>query len=106
MRVLKSIIFFVKGIFEFRRGKFGELVEDFGYYVVLMDFGDFYFVIIMDGVGMKVLVVEVVGKFDMIGIDMIVMNVNDLFCVGVELVVLVDYFVVKELDERVFEGIV
>ena len=36
---------------------------------------------------------------------MIAMNVNDLLCVGVESIVLVDYLAVREPHERVFEEI-
>src|ERR687887_230735 len=39
-----------------------------------------------DGVGTKVIVAEQLGRFDTVGIDCIAMNVNDVICVGVELI--------------------
>ncbi len=99
---LKGIIGLAKKTFEFRRGKRGEPAEDLGHYSALLNFGDFYLAMTTDGVGTKVLVAEVVSKFDTIGIDMIAMNVNDLLCVGAEPVALVDYLAVKDPDEKVF----
>ncbi|WP_297421019.1 phosphoribosylformylglycinamidine cyclo-ligase [Thermococcus sp.] len=101
-RALKSVISLAKATFEFRGGKTGEPAEDLGHYSALLDFGSFYLAMTTDGVGTKVLVAEVVSKFDTIGIDMIAMNVNDLLCVGAEPVALVDYLAVKDPDEKVF----
>src|SRR5438874_1012489 len=65
-----------------------------------------------DGVGTKVLVAEMLGKYDTIGIDCVAMNVNDLLCVGAEPVALVDYIatcradagVLAEIGEGLYEG--
>ena len=35
-----------------------------------------------DGVGTKIIVAELLGKYDTIGIDCVAMNVNDIICVG------------------------
>ena len=51
-----------------------------------------------DGAGTKVLVAQMVGRYDTIGIDCIAMNVNDLLCVGAEPITMVDYLAVERLD--------
>jgi phosphoribosylformylglycinamidine cyclo-ligase len=58
-----------------------------------------------DGVGTKLLVAEMLGKYDTVGIDCIAMNVNDLLCVGATPVSFVDYIAVEKLDPAVLEEI-
>src|SRR5437763_4881691 len=58
-----------------------------------------------DGVGTKVLVAEMLGKYDTIGIDCVAMNVNDLLCVGAEPVALVDYIATCRAEAGVLEEI-
>src|SRR5437764_2595956 len=54
-----------------------------------------------DGVGTKVLVAELLGRYDTIGIDCVAMNVNDLLCVGAEPVALVDYVAMRRAEAAV-----
>ena len=54
-----------------------------------------------DGVGTKLLIAEMLGKYDTVGIDCIAMNVNDLLCVGATPVSFVDYIAVEELHPEV-----
>ena len=58
-----------------------------------------------DGVGTKVLVAEMAGRYDTIGIDCVAMNVNDLVCVGAEPLAMLDYLAVQKTDPGVFEQI-
>lgn len=58
-----------------------------------------------DGVGTKLLVAELLGKYDTIGIDCIAMNVNDLLCVGATPVSFVDYIAVEKLEPAVLNEI-
>lgn len=58
-----------------------------------------------DGVGTKLLIAEMLGKYDTVGIDCIAMNVNDLLCVGATPVSFVDYIAVEELRPDIFEEI-
>jgi phosphoribosylformylglycinamidine cyclo-ligase len=51
-----------------------------------------------DGVGTKILVAEMAGRFDTVGIDCVAMNVNDVLCVGARPVTLVDYIAVEAAD--------
>jgi phosphoribosylformylglycinamidine cyclo-ligase len=58
-----------------------------------------------DGVGTKLLVAELLSKYDTVGIDCVAMNVNDLLCVGATPVSFVDYLAVEELQPTVLEEI-
>jgi phosphoribosylformylglycinamidine cyclo-ligase len=51
-----------------------------------------------DSVGSKVIVAELAGRFETIGIDCVAMNVNDLICVGAEPVAMLDYIAVERAD--------
>jgi len=54
-----------------------------------------------DGVGTKLLVAELLDKYDTVGIDCIAMNVNDLLCVGATPISFVDYVAVEELRPEI-----
>ncbi|MFQ5898551.1 MAG: phosphoribosylformylglycinamidine cyclo-ligase [Candidatus Methylomirabilia bacterium] len=49
-----------------------------------------------DGVGTKILVAQLMDKYDTIGIDCVAMNVNDILCVGAEPLTMVDYIAVEK----------
>ncbi len=70
------------------------------HYGGIVDIGipDKYLVVTVDGVGSKVLIAEMLEKFDTVGIDCIAMNVNDLICVGAEPLIFVDYFAIEQPD--------
>ncbi|HVL27297.1 MAG TPA: phosphoribosylformylglycinamidine cyclo-ligase [Acidimicrobiales bacterium] len=54
-----------------------------------------------DGVGTKIEVARLAGRFETVGIDCVANNVNDLICVGADPVALVDYIALDKVDERV-----
>ena len=58
-----------------------------------------------DGVGTKLLVAELLGKYDTVGIDCIAMNVNDLLCVGATPISFVDYVAVETLQPDVLDAL-
>lgn len=58
-----------------------------------------------DGVGTKLLVAQLMGRFDTIGIDCVAMNVNDVLCVGAEPIAVVDYIAVESLAGAPLEEI-
>jgi phosphoribosylformylglycinamidine cyclo-ligase len=58
-----------------------------------------------DGVGSKLIVAELTGRYDTVGIDCIAMNVNDVICVGAEPLAVLDYLAVEQTDPDVFEAI-
>jgi len=100
----------LKATFRFRSGKTGEVLTEIGHYASLIDLGDGRVLALhVDGVGTKVLVAQMMGKYDTVGIDCVAMCVNDLVCMGVEPMALVDYLVVQEpredLIKPIMEGI-
>jgi phosphoribosylformylglycinamidine cyclo-ligase len=81
--------------------------DDHGYYasVVELPGRDLAFAISTDSVATKVLVAQMAGKHDTVGIDCVALNVNDVVCVGAEPVALVDYIGVDRVDAEVLEEI-
>lgn len=59
-----------------------------------------------DGVGTKVMIAQMLKKYDTIGIDCVAMNVNDIICTGAVPVSFVDYIAANRNDERIFKEIV
>lgn len=63
-----------------------------------------------DGVGTKLLVANLVGKHDTIGIDLVAMNANDVLCTGAKPLFFLDYLATGKLNlktmKEVFKGIV
>ncbi len=101
-KVHKTIGDVIEETFKFRRGRPGEVVERVKrHYAGLIDLGDGRAVAVhADGVGTKVLVAQMLNRYDTVGIDAVAMNVNDLICVGAEPVALVDYLAVEKPDEH------
>lgn len=91
-----------------------DVSHAFGHYANTVRVADdLYIAMSTDGVGSKVLVAELVGRFDTIGIDCVAMNVNDLICVGATPVGFVDYLaseqplpaeVLDEIGQGLLEG--
>ncbi|MFW9919507.1 MAG: phosphoribosylformylglycinamidine cyclo-ligase [Candidatus Thorarchaeota archaeon] len=72
--------------------KYGEVTQDYGHYANTVKINDDLCIALStDGVGSKVLIAELAGKYDTIGIDCVAMNVNDLICIGSMPVGFVDY---------------
>src|SRR2546428_5459795 len=83
----------------------GSVKLDIGYFANVLDIGGIGLAISTDGVGTKVIIAQMVGKYDTIGIDCVAMNVNDLLCVGATPVSMVDYLAVQELNPDMVEAI-
>ncbi len=60
----------------------GKVISGFGHYAGLIEIGEKVMALHTDGVGTKILIAQLMGKYDTIGIDCIAMNVNDIICVG------------------------
>lgn len=79
---------------------------DFGYFASILDIGNnLGLAVSTDGVGTKIIVAQLMDKYDTIGIDCIAMNVNDVLCVGAKPISMVDYIAVQSTDARLLEEI-
>jgi phosphoribosylformylglycinamidine cyclo-ligase len=88
--------------------KFGSrrCALDFGYFASVLDLGNgLGLALSTDGVGTKLLVAQMLNKYDTIGIDCVAMNVNDVLCVGAEPLCMLDYIAVQEADPDLLEQI-
>ena len=82
---------------------FGALSElGVGHFAAVIRVGPVQLALTTDGVGTKLLVAQLVNRYDTIGIDCVGMNVNDLLCVGAAPVAMLDYIAVESPDPDVF----
>lgn len=102
-RFLDALLGSVKKSLAHRQG-IGRSVLDIGYYAAVLDIGrGLGLALTTDGVGTKILIAEMMEKYDTIGIDCVAMNVNDLICVNAEPIALLDYLAVQDVDPIVGE---
>ncbi len=83
----------------------GKVVSGFGHYAGLIRLGSELLALHSDGVGTKVLVAQLMNRFDTVGIDCVAMNVNDVICVGAQPVGFIDYVALRQPNERLLEEI-
>lgn len=89
-----------KQTFAGRKGMIGEpLIMDGGFSGAL-DMGDFYLVQNDDGVGSKIQVAEMLGKYDTLGYDLLAMVVDDAICLGAEPISVSNTIDVNKVDEN------
>jgi len=82
------------------------LAADIGYFANVIDIGGGQGIAFgTDGVGTKIIIAELMDRYDTIGIDCVAMNVNDLICVGAKPVSMVDYIGCSFTDARIFSEI-
>lgn len=75
-----------------------------GFYAAIHDLGNGLGVAIStDSVGTKMLVAELAGRYDTIGIDCVAINANDVVSVGARPVALVDYLAVHHIEPEIME---
>lgn len=91
---------------ETRKFKAGTTKIGTGYFASVVDLGGGKgLAVSTDGVGTKILVAQMVGRYDTVGIDCVAMNVNDILCVGAEPISFLDYIAVREIDPEIIEEI-
>lgn len=83
----------------------GEVALPIGYFANVVNIAGMGIAISIDGVGTKLLVAQMLGKFDTVGIDCVAMNVNDVICVGARAICMVDYLALEEPKEDLLEEI-
>jgi len=59
-----------------------------------------------DGVGTKVIIAQMMKKYDTVGIDCVAMNVNDIICTGAVPISFVDYIAANRNEHEIFKKIV
>ena len=93
---LKDLVRLLHDTLATRPAGLGHVKLPFGFFANVVEVGDIGIAISTDGVGSKLLVAQLVGKYDTIGIDCVAMNVNDVLCVGATPLTMVDYIAVQE----------
>lgn len=82
-----------------------DVITGTGHFAALVRMGDVAIAMSTDGVGSKILVAEMMNRYDTVGIDCIAMVVNDILCVGARPAALVDYLAVEHPDPEVADEI-
>src|SRR5437868_3101592 len=102
-RPLSGLLSWVNRTLAFRPDV-GRPLLGIGYYANVLRLGEnLGLAISTDSVGTKVLIAEMLGKYDTLGIDCVAMNANDVLCVGAEPLAMVDYVAVQEARADVLE---
>ena len=83
----------------------GKVMSGFGHYAGLVKLGSESIALHADGVGTKVIVAQLMNKFNTVGIDCVAMNVNDVICIGAQPVAFIDYIALREPNERLLQEI-
>lgn len=78
----------------------------FGHYAGLLEFQSKVFALHTDGVGTKIIIAQLMKKFDTLGIDCVAMNVNDVICVGAVPIGFLDYIALKKPDSYLVRELV
>ena len=83
-----------------------KVKSGFGHYAGLVEIhGGMFLATHTDGVGTKVLIANMLKKYDTIGIDCVAMNVNDIICIGAKPISFVDYIAANQNNEHIFTEI-
>src|SRR6266571_607317 len=103
---LSALLKWVNATSQFRATGTGRRVVDVGFFASVVAITDTLgLALCTDGVGSKVLVAEMLGRYDTIGIDCVAMNVNDAICVGAEPVSFLDYIAIERATPSMLEKI-
>ena len=87
--------------------KKAKMTHGFGHYAGIVEIpGGKLLATHTDGVGTKVVIANMMKKYDTIGIDCIAMNVNDIICIGATPISFVDYIAVNKNDQKILKQIV
>ncbi len=78
-----------------------NIIKNTGHFAALVDCGSKAIAMSTDGVGSKILIANLMNKYDTVGIDCIAMVVNDILCVGAEPIAMVDYLAVEEPNPEI-----
>jgi len=84
-----------------------KITHGFGHYAGIVEIpGGKLLATHTDGVGTKVIIANMMKKYNTIGIDCVAMNVNDIICIGATPISFVDYIAANKNDATIFKKIV
>lgn len=87
--------------------KKAKITHGFGHYAGIVEIpGGKFLATHTDGVGTKVVIANMMKKYNTIGIDCVAMNVNDIICIGATPISFVDYIAANKNDQQIFKKIV
>ena len=87
--------------------KFAKTTHGFGHYAGVVQIpGGKLLATHTDGVGTKILIANMLKKYDTIGTDCIAMNVNDIICIGATPISFVDYIAANKNNQQIFKKVV
>src|SRR2546427_125931 len=96
----------LESTFATRKGKVGWPIFPIGHYAGLVDLGQGKVLSLhTDSVGTKVLIAQMMGKYDTIGIDCVAMCANDLICTGTEPISFLDYIAMSRPNRAIVEEV-
>lgn len=103
---IKALVKEISGTMQNRKGKIGESISGIGHFAGLVKLDDKRALAMgADGVGTKILVAELINKYDTIGFDLVAMNANDVICTGAEPLFMLDYIAIDKPDPKVLEEV-
>jgi phosphoribosylformylglycinamidine cyclo-ligase len=86
-----------------------KVLSGFGHYAGLIEFESKVIALHTDGIGSKIIIAQMMNKFDTLGIDCVAMNVNDIICIGATPVGFLDYIAMRKPDNylvtELFKGL-
>jgi phosphoribosylformylglycinamidine cyclo-ligase len=82
-----------------------RILSIIGHYAGLFEINNNVFALHADGVGTKVIIAQMIQKYNTIGIDCVAMNANDIICVGARPVAFIDYIALKSSNNDVIKEI-
>jgi phosphoribosylformylglycinamidine cyclo-ligase len=96
----------LESTFKTRKGRVGYPVFPIGHYAGLVDLNDGRVLSLhIDNVGTKVIIAQMMRKYNTIGIDCVAMCANDLICTGAEPISFLDYLAMAKHDRRIVDEI-
>ena len=102
-RVLSRLIHTASQTFAFVRD-IGKPVLPIGFFANVLDLGrGAGLALSTDGVGTKIIIAQMMQKYDTVGIDCVAMNANDVLCVGARPISFLDYIAVQEANPDLLE---
>jgi len=102
---LKGLLPLLYETFSYRKD-IGKSLTSIGHYAGIIKISDEIAIALKtDGVGTKILVSQMMNKYDTIGIDCIAMVANDVICTGAEPLSVLDYVAVQDPDPELIKQI-